>query len=127
MDIVTPLVLGAAGGDAYNGGNPGVAGGRVQVAAAGLTYSVSPTLIFDGNVGCTRQNIGANGDEFNGDYGSDVLGIPGTNGPGVNYQGIPGFQFSNGPGGAQAVANIGNTSTGSPFQFRDNQYTSNIN
>jgi hypothetical protein len=120
MDIVAPLVLGPAGGDAFNGGNPGHAGGRVQVTAAGFTYAMSPTLLFDGNVGYTRQNIGANGDPQDGDYGLNVLHIPGTNGVGPNYEGIPGFQIT-------GVANIGNTNTGSPFQFRDNQYTTNIN
>ncbi len=121
MDIFAPLVLGpVAGGDAFNGGNPGHAGGRVQVVAAGLTYTASPTLVFDGNAGYTRQNIGANGDEQNGDYGTDTLHIPGTNGPGLNYQGVPGFQVA-------GIANIGNTNTGSPFQFRDNQYTADLN
>ncbi len=120
MDIVAPLVLGKDGGDAFNGGNPGHAGGRVQVWAAGLTYSVSPTLVFDGNAGYTRQHIGANGDPQDGDYGTDVLKLPGTNGIGPNYEGIPGFQTA-------GIANIGNTSTGSPFEFRDNQYTGVIN
>ena len=120
MDIVAPLVLGPAGGDAFNGGNPGHAGGRVQVVAAGLTYSLSPTLVLDGNAGFTRQHIGANGDPQDGDYGLDVLKIPGTNGIGPNYEGIPGFQVA-------GVANIGNTNTGSPFEFRDNQYTGVIN
>ncbi|MGA3016134.1 MAG: TonB-dependent receptor [Bryobacteraceae bacterium] len=120
MDIVAPLVLGPAGGDAFNGGNPGHAGGRAQVVAAGLTYTLSPTLLVDGNAGYTRQNIGANGDVQDGDYGTDVLKIPGTNGVGPNYMGIPGFQTT-------GIANIGNTNTGSPFQFRDNQYTAVIN
>ena len=71
MDIVALLVLGPiAGGDAFGGGNPGHAGGRVQTTAAGFTYTISPTLLVDGNVGYTRQNIGANGDEQNGDYGT---------------------------------------------------------
>ncbi len=120
MDIVAPLVLGPAGGDAFNGGNPGHAGGRVQVSAAGLTYSITPTLLLDGNVGYTRQHIGANGDPQDGNYGLDVLHIPGTNGVGPNYAGIPGFQVT-------GIANIGNTNTGSPFEFRDNQYTANVN
>ena len=120
MDIVALLVLGPAGGDAYGGGNPGHAGGRVQTTASGFTYTVSPTLIIDGNVGYTRQNIGANGDPEDGLFGLDVLKIPGTNGVGPNYYGIPGFQVT-------GVANMGNTSTGSPFQFRDNQYTTSIN
>ena len=120
MDIVAPLVLGPAGGDAFNGGNPGHAGGRVQVAASGFTYTLSPTLLLDGNAGYTRQHIGANGDPQDGDYGTDVLHIPGTNGIGPNYEGIPGFQVA-------GMANIGNTNTGSPFEFRDNQYTGVIN
>jgi hypothetical protein len=120
MDIFAPLVLGPAGGDAFSGGNPGHAGGRIQTTAAGFTYSVSPTVLMDGNVGYTRQNIGADGDPQDLDYGTDVLHIPGTNGVGPNYYGIPGFQVS-------GVANIGNTSTGSPFQFRDNQYTTGYN
>jgi hypothetical protein len=120
MDIYAPLVLGPAGGDAFNGGNPGHAGGRAQIPAAGLTYSITPTLLIDANVGFTRQNIGANGDPQDGDYGLDTLHIPGTNGIGPNYEGIPGFQIA-------GFANIGNTNTGSPFKFRDNQYTTAIN
>lgn len=120
MDIVALMVLGPAAGDAFGGGNPGHAGGRVQTTAAGFTYTLSPTLLVDGNVGYTRQNIGANGDPEDGLYGLNVLKIPGTNGVGPNYYGIPGFQVT-------GVANIGNTNTGSPFQFRDNQYTTAIN
>jgi hypothetical protein len=121
MDIVALLVLGpVAGGDAFGGGNPGHAGGRVQTSAAGFTYALSPTLLVDGNVGYTRQNIGANGDVQNGLYGLNSLKIPGTNGIGPNYYGVPGFQVT-------GVANMGNTNTGSPFQFRDNQYTTAIN
>jgi len=120
MDIVAPLVLGPAGGDAFSGGNPGHAGGRVQVWASGFTDTLSPTLLLDGNAGYTRQHIGANGDPQDGDYGTAVLHIPGTNGVGPNYEGIPGFQVA-------GFANIGNTNTGSPFEFRDNQYTGTIN
>ena len=75
---------------------------------------------MDGNVGYTRQNIGATGDPENGLYGLDVLKIPGTNGIGVNYYGMPGFQVT-------GVVNTGNTNTGSPFNFRDNQYTAAFN
>jgi hypothetical protein len=120
MNIVAPFVLGAAAGDAFGGGNPIHAGGRVQTTAAGFTYTISPTLLLDGNVGYTRQNIGADGDLADGLYGLNTLKIPGTNGIGPNYYGIPGFQTT-------GIANIGNTNTGSPFQFRDNQYTTAFN
>ena len=120
MDIPGTFVLGPAEGDVFAGGQPGSAGGRVQTTAAGFTYTVSPTLLVDGNVGYTRQNIGATGDPENGAYGLNVLHIPGTNGGDSNYYGIPGFQVT-------GIANIGNTSTGSPFRFRDNQYTTAFN
>jgi hypothetical protein len=120
LDILAPLVLGKAGGDAFSGGNPGHAGGRVQTTAIGLTYTVSPSLLLDGSAGYTRQNIGANGDPEDGLFGLNVLKIPGTNGIGPNYYGIPSFQITN-------IANLGNASTGSPFLFRDNQYTTNFN
>jgi hypothetical protein len=77
-------------------------------------------MLVGGNVGYTRQNIGANGDPEDGNFGLDMLKIPGTNGIGPNYAGIPGFQVA-------GIANIGNTNTGSPFLFRDNQYTTGIN
>jgi hypothetical protein len=114
------FALGAAEGDALGGAQAGLAGGRVQTTAAGFTYTISPTLLLDGNVGYTRQNIGANGDEQQGAYGLNTLKIPGTNGVGPDYAGIPGFQIT-------GIANIGNTGTGSPFLFRDNQYTTNFN
>ncbi|MGB9457155.1 MAG: carboxypeptidase regulatory-like domain-containing protein [Bryobacteraceae bacterium] len=120
INIVAPFVLGADEGDAFGGGNPINAGGLVQTTATGFTATISPTLLVDGNVGYTRQSIGANGDEAVGDFGTNTLKIPGTNGTGVDYQGIPGFQVS-------GVANMGNTNTGSPFKFRDNQYTTAIN
>lgn len=120
MDIVAPLNLGPAGGDAFNGGNAGHAGGRVQVVASGFTYTVSPTFVIDGNAGYTRQNIGANGDVEDGLFGLNVLKIPGTNGVGENYYGIPAFQIT-------GINNLGNAGTGSPFQFRDNQYVGAIN
>ena len=120
ISIPSAFALGAAEGDAIGGGNPGVAGGKVQTTAAGFTYTISPTLLLDGNVGYTRQRIGANGDEYQGNYGLTTLGIPGTNGVGPDYAGIPGFQIS-------GIANLGNTNTGSPFLFRDNQYTTSLN
>jgi Carboxypeptidase regulatory-like domain/TonB dependent receptor len=120
IDIPGTFALGKAEGDAIGGAQPGVAGGLVQTTAAGFTYTITPTLLLDANVGYTRQHIGANGDENQGDYGLNVLHIPGTNGVGPNYAGIPGFQVAD-------LANIGNTNTGSPFDFRDNQYTTAFN
>jgi Tfp pilus assembly protein PilX len=43
-NIIDPSSLGAAGGDALNGGQVGTAPGRTQVAGFGSTYTLSPTM-----------------------------------------------------------------------------------
>ncbi|HKV38561.1 MAG TPA: TonB-dependent receptor [Blastocatellia bacterium] len=112
--IFDPSSLGAAGGDALNGGQLGNAPGRIQVAGGGVTYTLSPTLVFDANVGYTRQRLGAQNTDIGTNFGLDVLKIPGTNGPDPLQGGIPSFQINN-------WSNMGNPNTGNPFLFRDNQ------
>jgi hypothetical protein len=114
-------VFGEAGGDASLGGQLGYALGRTQIAGGGMTYTVSPTLLFDANLGFTRQRLGAQGTDLGSNFGLDVLKIPGTNGPSGMQSGMPGFQFNG------TWSNLGNANTGSPFLFRDNQYVANTN
>ncbi len=120
--ITEPPILGEAGGDAINGGQLGDAPGRVQVAGVGATYTFNGSLFLDANFGYTRQKLGAQGpDVVSGvNFGLDVLKIPGTNGPDALQAGIPFFNVSN-------WANIGNSNTGNPFLFRDNQYVGSSN
>jgi hypothetical protein len=119
-DIVEPPILGAAGGDALNGGQNGNAPGRVQVFGMGATYTFSPTLLLDANFGYTRQRLGAENFDLGSNFGLDTLKIPGTNGPDRLQGGIPSFQIS-------GWANLGNPNTGNPFLFRDNQYLGTVN
>ncbi|MBV8857972.1 MAG: TonB-dependent receptor [Acidobacteria bacterium] len=120
--ITEPPILGEAGGDAINGGQLGEATGRVQVAGLGGTYTFSGSLFLDANFGYTRQRLGAAGpDVVSGtNFGLDVLKIPGTNGTDPLQAGIPFFNVSN-------WANMGNSNTGNPFIFRDNQYVGSSN
>ncbi|MFL6208568.1 MAG: TonB-dependent receptor domain-containing protein [Pyrinomonadaceae bacterium] len=120
--ITEPPILGEAGGDAVNGGQLGAAPGLVQVAGMGGTYTFGPTLVLDANFGYTRQKLGAQGpDVVSGiNFGLDVLKIPGTNGPDPLQAGIPFFNVSN-------WANMGNSNTGNPFLFRDNQFVGSAN
>jgi len=120
-NIIEPPLLGEAGGDAINGGQLGQAPGRVQVIGVGGTYTFSPTLILDANIGYTRQRLGAEAFDINENVGSDILNIPGTNGGDRLQGGIPAFQFSG------TWANLGNANTGNPFLFRDNQYVAVAN
>ncbi|MFN0107844.1 MAG: TonB-dependent receptor domain-containing protein [Blastocatellia bacterium] len=112
--IFDPPSLGAAGGDALAGGQPGNAPGRVQSTAIGTTYTLSSRLLLDGNIGFTRQRLGAQNVDIDKNYGLD-LGIPGTNGPDRLQGGYPRFAIS-------GFSSIGNPNVSNPFLFRDNQY-----
>ena len=112
--IFDPPSLGAAGGDALAGGQPGNAPGRVQSTAIGGTYTLTPSLLLDGNIGFTRQRLGAQNVDIDKNYGLD-LGIPGTNGADRLQGGYPRFAIS-------GFSSIGNPNVSNPFLFRDNQY-----
>ncbi|HEX5081592.1 MAG TPA: TonB-dependent receptor [Blastocatellia bacterium] len=120
-NIIDPPIFGEVSGPALNGGQLGTAPGRVQVIGFGGTYTFTPRLVLDMNVGYTRQRIGAEALDINSNFGLDVLKIPGTNGPDRLQGGVPAFQIGGG------FTNIGNADTGNPFLFRDNQYVAAAN
>jgi hypothetical protein len=121
--ISDPQVFGAnPGGGTFDGGQPGVATGKIQNIGLGATHAFTPHLALDANAGYTRQSLGAQASDISlGDYGTNQLQIPGTNYNGQQlYGGIPAFFFT-------TYAALGNSNTGNPFTFRDNQYTGNVN
>ena len=122
--LVDPPTLGEAMGGATGGGQVGEAPSKIQNAGFGATYILSPEIVFDANVGYTRQYLGAvyAPDTQLGKFGVDVLHIPGTNGDNELAGGTPAFMFQTGGWNA-----IGNSDTGNPFLFRDNQYVANLN
>lgn len=122
--LVDPPTLGEAMGGATGGGQVGEAPSKIQNAGLGGTYALTPTIVFDMNVGYTRQYLGAlyAPDTELGNFGVDTLHIPGTNGDNELAGGTPAFLFQ--VGGWNP---IGNSDTGNPFLFRDNQYVGNIN
>lgn len=113
--VFDPPSLGAAGGDATNGGQPGRAPGFTQSAGAGGTYAFSPHILLDWSAGYTRLRLSAENIDLDKNYGLDVLKIPGTNGSDRLQAGYPRFTFS-------TFSNIGNPNVSNPFLFRDNQY-----
>jgi hypothetical protein len=125
FSVDDPQELGAAGGGTFDGGQPGAASGRIQNIGIGASHVITPNLVVDADFGYTRQRTGAQSaiDLAAGDFGLNVLGIPGTNGPGINYVGQPVFAMS---GGTQ-FSSLGNSNTANPFLFRDNQYTGDVN
>jgi hypothetical protein len=120
-EFFDPPSLGEAGGDATGGGQPGRAPSLIQSAGIGGTYTFSPTVLFDANVGYTRLRLGAENVDIDQNYGLDVLKIPGTNGPDRLQGGYPRFTFTSG------FSNFGNPNVSNPFLFRDPQYVTSTN
>jgi len=119
--IIDPPIFGEVSGPALNGGQLGTAPGLINVFGFGGTYTFSPSVVLDANVGYTRQRLGAEGFDIVSNFGLEVLQIPGTNGPNRLQGGVPAFQINGG------WTNIGNDNTGNPFLFRDNQYVAAAN
>jgi len=120
-NIVDPPALGSAIGNTWDGGQPGTAPGTIQNIGLGATHSFTTNFFIDANAGFVRINLAARAPDYGTNYGLDVLGIPGTNGPTPFQSGIPGFI------GSAGISNFGGYLQSSPFQFRDMQYVGNVN
>ena len=72
-------------------------------------------MLLDANFGFTRQRLGAENVDIDTNYGLEVLGIPGTNGPDRLQGGYPRFVIT-------GFSSLGNPNVSNPFSFSDNQY-----
>ena len=79
--------FGRGGGAALcpSGSNIGAGTLRTQVATIGSTFIFSPTFLWDGLVGWTRQGQAVTGFDYGNFIGRD-LGIPGVNGNSTNIR-----------------------------------------
>jgi len=112
--------LGKAGGDCLCDGGYGDGHTLTQVAAIGQTYTVSPTFLIDATFGWTRFGQNVKPPDLGTNFGSEVLGIPGTNGPDPRESGMPGFFFSD-------YSSLGGTEEWNPLFRNDQSYTFNSN
>jgi hypothetical protein len=134
--VFDPPLLGAANGDATNGGQLGNAPGLVQQVGLGATHTFTPSILLDWNFGFTRQRLGSTFD-LTSAKGLNDLGIPGTNNVGAPgdpslYYGLPGFIFPTNTAAPGTTipnnqANLGNAQPANPFLFRDQQYVTGAN
>jgi hypothetical protein len=85
-------IFGVAGGPSP-GSDPGKGDTVVQLLTIGHTYTISPNLLLDGNIGYQRQVQSVKGNDFGTNYGT-VLGIPGLNGPDIRQSGFPDITFN---------------------------------
>ena len=85
-------IFGVAGGPAP-GADPGKGNTVVQILTIGHTYTITPNLLLDGNIGYQRQVQSVTGNDYGTNYGA-VLGIPGLNGPDIRQSGFPDVTFN---------------------------------
>jgi Carboxypeptidase regulatory-like domain/TonB dependent receptor len=88
---------------------------NAYVVTVGNTWSLSPTMILDGNFGMNWQDQTAEGSDFGTDYGTDDFGIPGTNGPDPRQSGMPAFNVG--------LSTVGNAATWHPLERHEKSYT----
>ncbi|HMF61467.1 MAG TPA: TonB-dependent receptor, partial [Vicinamibacterales bacterium] len=112
--------LGEAGGDCLCGGGLGAGHTLVQIGGMGQTYTVSPTFLIDGTFGWTRFGQNVTPPDLGTNFGLDVLGIPGTNGPDPRESGIPPMYIS-------GYSALGNPEGWNPLYRNDQSYTFNTN
>ena len=86
-----------------------------RLAAIGQTYTVTPTFLIDGTLGWTRFGQNVQPPDLGTNFGSDVLGIPGTNGPDSKESGLPAFYISD-------YSSLGNTEGWNPLFRNDQSY-----
>ena len=112
--------LGKAGGACLCDGGLGAGSTLVQLAGIGQTYTKSPTLVFDATFGWTRFGQDVEPPDLGTNFGSEVLGIPGTNGPDRRESGMPPMYVS-------GFADLGNPEGWSPLYRNDQSFTFNTN
>jgi hypothetical protein len=112
--------LGAAGGNCLCGGGLGDGSTLVQIAGIGQTYTVSPTFFIDGTFGWTRFGQAVEPPDLGSNFGLDVLGIPGTNGPDPRESGMPPLYMA-------GFSPLGNPEGWNPLYRNDQSYTFNTN
>jgi hypothetical protein len=122
--MISPITSGAPLGEAlggYPGGAAGAAGigtghNHTDVFGGGISYILTPSLLFDANFGGTLMHHDTTGPDYGKNIGLDVLKIPGTNGTDPRQSGFPIFNIS-------GYTSLGNTNNWSPVERNDRLYT----
>jgi hypothetical protein len=102
---------------------------KVYQLTTGQTWTLTPTLLLDSTFGFSRQKQDVEGPDFNaGNFGLDVLKIPGTNNQGVTqsyserYAGYPQFDF-----GTNSFSALGNRDGWNPIYRDERTYSVTTN
>ncbi len=106
--------------------NPSIGDTRIYVGTIGHTWTLSPTLVLDGNFGVEQMNQTVTGPDYGQNLGLD-LGIRGVNGSSERYSGLPTF-FIGASGSVQPNNyTIGGTPNWMPLFRHERSYTFTTN
>jgi len=105
-------------------GQIGQAKTRVDIPTVGFNYTMTPTFLIDGVFGYTRFNNEATGPDFGRNWGSEVWGIPGTNG---GAQFASDVRYSGQPCIVNGFTAWGNCTASNPNFYADRSYTYTTN
>lgn len=99
--------------------DPGTGHTFTQLHTIGHSYTLTPTFLLEQTLGFTRQTQNVVGLDYGTNWGSDVFGIPGTNGPDIRQSGMPNFNFG--------YSNVGNPQTWIPMWRAEQTTTHSTN
>lgn len=105
-------------------GQMGTADVSVKIPTFGFNYTASPTFLIDGVFGHTRFSNIATGPDFGRNWGTEVWGIPGTNGGNVFANDI---RYSGQPCINNGLTGWGNCTGSNPNFYNDRSYTYTTN
>ncbi len=121
-DVWGPGALGELTGPSL--GNNGKAVVGVKIPTVGFNYTASPSFFIDGVFGHTRFSNVATGPDYGKNWGSEIWGIPGTNG-GKAFAGD--IRYSGQPCISNGLTSWGNCSSSNPNFYADRSYTYTTN
>jgi hypothetical protein len=99
--------------------DPGTGHTFTQTHAIGHTYTFTPNFLMDQVLGFTRQSQTVFGEDYGTNWGTEIFGIPGTNGPDERQSGMPTFAFG--------YSTIGQGATWMPLFRVEQSYTHDTN
>jgi hypothetical protein len=116
--------------DLFYLGLEGAGGGdtRTTIYTVGQTWTLSPTLLLDGNVGVNIMQQDMQGPDYGTNFGVDVWGIPGMNASGVSGPGSFDLaRYSGMPQVSTGLGTLGNDDTWTPVWRDERSYTVSTN
>ncbi|MEK7407353.1 MAG: carboxypeptidase regulatory-like domain-containing protein [Acidobacteriota bacterium] len=118
-DVIGEPSLDKAGGPGFPwGAGRGDILGQLATLAANHTFS--PNFVMDANLGFARMAVEILGNDIGQNFGLEVLGIPGANGPDPRQGGIPHFSVS-------GYTPLGQVDSWMPKILYDNTWTYSMN